>query len=800
MRTIVTILLLTFFSIQLTADVPEVLSSKDKKETKGVFEAVQLPGFTSFTSPERANDDTLHIFYEDWESDGLRWETIDETDIGTKWHLNNWNAYGGTGLSWWMADTTLGTAGGYDNLWYQVIDSDPINLTGTDAPILTFYHRYKVEPPAGATSPYNGWDGMNVRISTNNGTTWQVLTNPTPAYSNSSLYSFGVSHGEGPGIPGWTGTLNTWTQVSFNLTDFRGQTVLIRFAFASDPAYSTNGTLPNNDPSMFGWQVDEIRVADGASQIFYNNGTSVGLTPKNNVSIGGNLWHIATGSGLPSGIKFANCNNSGTNTYNPNMVNSLISDFFYLPDTMSNIFFDFYLRGSFSDPNTFPDVDYFGVFVQVEGEMGWRYISNITLDPAGSNFVYSDAPTTWGLFSETYNTGLVDLTPLKGESIRVRFTFFADGDTPIGEALQVDDVVVYGIPQGGGGGLVAPSGLIGLSGLGFVKLVWNEMNTGGQQQFIYDSGTFQQGIHLTSGTGEAGALINLNETFTLDTVWIYGFTNNQFTATTLRIYEVVGPTISTTASFTKQITIQAGQWNLIDLTSDNLTYNRPIVVSHEIYQNFYVALDPSSAPSQYSRVRLGTGAWNTWAAVAQQNNLTDGEWGIRASANVTGTPVTYNVYRKPQGTTNYGSPLKTGLTVSEYFDSTAVTGTLYCYVVTAVYTGNQESDPSNEVCGVSPITSVDDELALPLEFALIQNYPNPFNPATVIQYSLAENSFVSLKVYDMLGKEIAVMVNENQNSGRYNITFDASQLSSGVYMYTLTAGEFTSSKKMLLMK
>lgn len=98
-----------------------------------------------------------------------------------------------------------------------------------------------------------------------------------------------------------------------------------------------------------------------------------------------------------------------------------------------------------------------------------------------------------------------------------------------------------------------------------------------------------------------------------------------------------------------------------------------------------------------------------------------------------------------------------------------------------------------------PSTSVDDGVSLN-SFALSQNYPNPFNPSTTINYSLAERSNVTVKVFDMLGREVANLVNTVQEAGSHNITFDASSLASGMYVYTITAGSFTSSKKMMLLK
>jgi len=89
---------------------------------------------------------------------------------------------------------------------------------------------------------------------------------------------------------------------------------------------------------------------------------------------------------------------------------------------------------------------------------------------------------------------------------------------------------------------------------------------------------------------------------------------------------------------------------------------------------------------------------------------------------------------------------------------------------------------------------------LPDDFALYQNYPNPFNPSTVISWQLAVGSQVSLKVYDVLGNEVATLVNEEKAAGKYQVKFDGSKLTSGVYFYKLSAGAFTDTKKFILMK
>ncbi|MHC1738386.1 MAG: M28 family peptidase [Ignavibacteriaceae bacterium] len=101
----------------------------------------------------------------------------------------------------------------------------------------------------------------------------------------------------------------------------------------------------------------------------------------------------------------------------------------------------------------------------------------------------------------------------------------------------------------------------------------------------------------------------------------------------------------------------------------------------------------------------------------------------------------------------------------------------------------------------SPLTDADDEeLIRANSYALSQNFPNPFNPTTLISYQLPAINNVSLKIYDVLGKEVASLINEEQGPGSYTVEFNASGLASGAYYFRLKAGEYNSVKKMILMK
>ena len=89
---------------------------------------------------------------------------------------------------------------------------------------------------------------------------------------------------------------------------------------------------------------------------------------------------------------------------------------------------------------------------------------------------------------------------------------------------------------------------------------------------------------------------------------------------------------------------------------------------------------------------------------------------------------------------------------------------------------------------------------MPFQFSLKQNFPNPFNPNTKINYSIPYQSNVKIKIFDILGKEIETIVNEEKQSGTYELSWNAGNLPGGVYFYQLRAGSFTQTKKMILLK
>jgi hypothetical protein len=146
--------------------------------------------------------------------------------------------------------------------------------------------------------------------------------------------------------------------------------------------------------------------------------------------------------------------------------------------------------------------------------------------------------------------------------------------------------------------------------------------------------------------------------------------------------------------------------------------------------------------------------------------------------------------------------------VTSYVDITPHEG-LNTYKITSINYDFIESDTSNTATGVVTSTNTQDEKQIPSTMALSQNYPNPFNPSTTIEYQIPPSpffekgergGFVSLKVFDVLGREVATLVNEQKPAGRYTVQWNAAGMSSGIYFYTLQTNKMNFQKKMVLIR
>jgi hypothetical protein len=228
-----------------------------------------------------------------------------------------------------------------------------------------------------------------------------------------------------------------------------------------------------------------------------------------------------------------------------------------------------------------------------------------------------------------------------------------------------------------------------------------------------------------------------------------------------------------------------GHWNgaTYDLFSTSVAGSNPWTASVSSITTFspFVVTDDIGLPVELSsftsNVTRNTVKLN-WSTVSELNNSgfdierksVSGEWTKVSNVNGNGTSNTVHSYS---------------------FEDRNLTTGKYNYRLRQVdFNGNYKYyQLVNEV-----------EVGTPSKYDLSQNYPNPFNPSTTINYELPKSNFVSLKIYDMMGREVASLVNQNQDAGFYSVKFDASKLSSGIYFYKIQAADFSAVKKLMLVK
>jgi len=200
-------------------------------------------------------------------SAALEYALIDyETPIA--FHPDNFIMYEGN--CWWCSDPEIG---GYENHWLQYLETPIINISTSSQPRLDFQAYWSIEDSAGAPAPWDGWDGWNVWLSIDGGSTFEVAYPTQPEYTCQSMWSFGNAEqgwNMGTGIPGWAGSSEDWTSIEFDLANFISDSLVVRFAFASDL-----GLCSRDDETLFGLFIDEIKISDGQNLLYNNDGEDI---------------------------------------------------------------------------------------------------------------------------------------------------------------------------------------------------------------------------------------------------------------------------------------------------------------------------------------------------------------------------------------------------------------------------------------------------------------------------------------------------------------------------------------------
>lgn len=767
-------------------------------------------GEPRYTGPEKirinpeypqTDDDTLllHFDFEDGMGD---WTTEDLTVQTNHWNPDPYNAYEGN--SWWCGDTNVVGSGynGYDNFWLQYMDTPEIDLTAATAPSLTFQVYWSVESPASATTPYDGWDGCNVWISTNGGLDFTPILPVTPAYTCNSLSSFGSVYGLGPNIPGWADQSTTWRPAEFNLASYIGRNVIIRIAFCSDRAVASS----TGHPELIGFFVDDVQVADGANVLFLDNG--------DDPPVGGDFTFE---QGLPFGDHWEM---TTTSSFSPTHSMRVDDDNFYINNALitpsMELLDDFTLWFEYAVRCDMPDTthgtstalrDYY--FVDLSDDDGETW-TNLFYDYA-RGYCYPN----WGICGiDTPYAGQMstEISQWAGETVKLRFRCVTDGDhtTGNGQGLFIDDLWIFGNN--------VPGDDVGASDL-YIPFP----NTVGYQ---------------------LDCSVQINN---------YGLNNQPMIATffiagsyimPIAPFPSVPPESSVQRTFTWSPTV-AGEvepYVYSTITGDVNHFNDTTfagtveVLNTDDYELGY----DNRNPEFYYNFALGTGPLVKFIVpenIAEMNELHI----VRAMFNGQSSSVNFMLHVYDEGTpTTPGDELySTEVTVDPantypnwwsvgypYGPGLSATGEFWVWFEMTdpgglpnpvghdrkwgqghyfSYNGTNASEYADDlmirgIVGEIAIHVEEENITPPSEFALKSIYPNPFNPSTEISYSLAENGQVQLAVYDVAGKKVTDLFSGFKTAGNYTYNFDGRNLASGVYFLRLKSKNNSACKKMLLIK
>lgn len=651
------------------------------------------------SSPKAKVNRTEGTFMMETFENPLTWTHYDGAVPAHMWHLQNNNplVYGGTGYSWFMGKMDLGTNGGYMDNQYLVLDTPDITVTQANSN-LSFKVNWKVEAPGGETGGYNGWDGCNVRISVNGGA-WTVIEG-LPAYNGNALFSFGSIHGEGLGIKGWVGNSNGWQNATFNLSQYVGQNVKIRFAFASDGSYSTG-----QDASLFGMLVDEISLGDFTYN--FNDNIDHGMTYSSMVPQGGDLWHIEEYAAATSPSHVLVCQNE-QDTYNTNMYNYIETGLITLPNS-SEVRADFMLRGAFTDPNTFPEVDYFGWQISIDGGTSWRAMSNPYADPDGSNYVYSDAPVDFVSFVESYSTDGY-ISNFAGQQVKFRWFFRSDADAPNGEGIMIDDFAIYYNVFA-----PTPTNLTAVKDGQNINLNWNAPGSGGQTGWISLCNldfAAANGVGLSSGTVPT----SFDCAIKIPAESMVAYAGGQITK--IKFYPLLnvpftvkvwtGGSGATVAGSQAVATVVPEEWNEVVLTTPinvqlGLDYWIGYTVTQQILSTYPAAMDDVAHVANGDMINTGSGWQSIYAATAANPTPIDGNWLVQGLVEAGGREVVldtrevegFKVYHKTNATDEYELLATTAANASSYTHSAPTANSIHYYTVSTLWDGI-ESSYSNE--------------------------------------------------------------------------------------------------------
>jgi len=391
------------------------------------------------------------VFFDDFETDAMGWDTMDMATQEPYWHIDTYCPMGAfSGHHWWCGtyNSNWTTSPGYGIGWVQMLVGPSIDLTTitTDSVQLGFYHYYNVEAPTWSSTlgRNEDWDCVNLWASSDGGNNWEILypdtfrTDAGGGYNLKQSYAWGYT-GMVPDwilVPGWGGSNGGWTHVNFDLSAYKGSTVLLRFAVASDPIGCDEDLGGYNGA----WYVDNISVdtigSGGAKgNLFFDDCESGNLgwvpgskPPKIH-------WHRST-LRPNSPVTSWYCGDEGDQLYSWGYSDAVVSPYIDLTPVRNTdpCLVDFKVWGNMPDDGSDANGTFDSYTVDVSSDSGNTWVGI-------NSFIYLDNGQTWN--DQSANATL-DISNYVGKVIKVRIGMNSDGDLNVGEGLYIDDFIVWG--------------------------------------------------------------------------------------------------------------------------------------------------------------------------------------------------------------------------------------------------------------------------------------------------------------------------------------------------------------------
>ena len=795
------------------------------------------------------------------------------SDAPTHFHTSDNDAYNGN--SWWCADPSIN---GYSDAWVQVLDSPTITIPGPGFS-LSAMMKWGIEDPAGADvagTCTDGWDAANVRVSADGGATWDLLI-------GSEMYDFSYGYGWIYNDPeydcggeleavsaGWAGN-EDWHEVTFDLSSYSGQDVIIRFAFGSDPAYSVV-----DDPLLTGFQIDNIVVSSSATgeTIFTDDADdNVYMIPNNGLAFAweqifydygdltrpGNLdWYV-----YQPGDAFNGNTDLNLSDYAGSDIKLRFTGRFDADEDGGNG------SGLYIDDVNIYKIEVNDVpMVQNLNLVSGDGVVNLSWETAGGD-IDGDVAYDDGTFEDAIS--MVSGTSIMGQLF----------DMPYGvDGVTVHSAQVYGEDFGAGGetmlyGFPIVAGIPATdpwftASVTTVTGSWTDVDLNWTFQ-----GDFLLAIEVTESIGiaiDSDSAPSVHSWANLGgwATWLDVATENGLTDGEFGIRANVSAFGGVAPAFNVYRSASGGEFSLMfngtgisdSEYTDNMVQNGTeycygiTAVYGEDESDMAGPVCGIPEAETIAEYAYDDGEANTSTNATNGNFLavkfTPNSYPVdlyKAKFNIVGSNggiAFVNIWDDDgdegmPGTlllNNSAIQLVPGWTEKDLYSSgiTIEEGSFYVGWMESTNTpplGVDTDSPADysminngagwqafsdyfdgalmircEVDSVNATAGIDDDLSpsVPKEFGLKQNYPNPFNPTTTIAFDLAQSGKTTLKVYDLSGKEVMTLIDKNMNAGEYKFGLNASDLSSGMYIYRLTTlskdGQqlYGQSRKLVLMK